>query len=80
MLGLLQAAPLVHQPVDTLDLKTDAPPFERAPPLASGSTSCATCTTRRLRGLLTDGCRMLHYSGHGFSYVDRNNEQSASGL
>ena len=21
--------------------------------------------------LLTDGCRMLHYSGHGFSYLDR---------
>lgn len=80
-IGLLQAAPLVHQgqPVDTLDLKT-----ERDVILAALRRSgrrldavCDFCTTRRLRALLTDGCRMLHYSGHGFSYVDRSGAQRA---
>ena len=65
------------QPVDALDLKT-----ERDAILASLRRAgrrvdvvCDFCTTRRLRALLTDGCRMLHYSGHGFSYIDRGGSQ-----
>ena len=34
--------------------------------------ACDYCTTTTLRSLLTDGMRLLHYSGHGFSYVDRS--------
>ena len=69
LLGLLQAAPLVHgtppMAVDMLDLKQ-----ERDCILASLTragrqlrVTCDFCTTKRLRQLLTDGCRMLHYSG-----------------
>jgi hypothetical protein len=81
MLGLLQAAPLVHsgQPVDALDLKSERDVILSALRRAGRRVNVVTdfCTTRRLRALLTDGCRMLHYSGHGFSYIDRGGTQRA---
>ena len=79
MLGLLQAAPLVHQgqPVDALDLKTERDAILGALRRSGRRVDvvCDFCTTRTLRALLTEGCRMLHYSGHGFSYVDRGGVQ-----
>ena len=75
MLGLLQAAPLMHQgqAIDALDLKTERDAILSALRRAGRRVDvvCDFCTTRTLRALLTEGCRMLHYSGHGFSYVDR---------
>ena len=76
MLALLQAAPLVHNgaPVDLLDLKQERDVVLGALRRAGKrmEVCCDFCTTRRLRDLLTDGCRILHYSGHGFSFLDRN--------
>ena len=81
MLGLLQAAPLVHggQPVEMLDLKSERDAIISSVQRAGCSVrvACDFCTTKRLRSLLTDGCRLLHYSGHGFSYVDRAGVQRA---
>ena len=76
MLALLQAAPLVHGgvAVDQLDLKHERDIVLGALRRSGKRATVVTdfCTTRRLRDLLTDGCRILHYSGHGFSFVDRN--------
>ena len=76
MLALLQAAPLVHGgvAVDQLDLKHERDIVLGALRRTGKRATVVTdfCTTRRLRDLLTDGCRILHYSGHGFSFVDRN--------
>ena len=72
----MQAAPLVHGglAVDQLDLKHERDIVIGALRRTGKRATVVTdfCTTRRLRDLLTDGCRILHYSGHGFSSVDRN--------
>ena len=72
----MQAAPLVHGgvAVDQLDLKHERDIVLGALRRTGKRATVVTdfCTTRRLRDLLTDGCRILHYSGHGFSSVDRN--------
>ena len=47
---------------------------------SSGKQAHATsdfCTTRRLRDVLTAGCRILHCSGHGFSYLDQSGRQQS---
>ena len=79
MLAVLQAAPLMHAglPVDVLDHKTERDMIVASAKRAGRRVHvvCDFCTTRRMGALLTDGCRMLHYSGHGFSDVDRNGKQ-----
>ena len=80
LLALLQAAPLVFnngeslQPIDLLDLKKERDAVLAALRRAGRrvQVACDYCTTTTLRSLLTDGMRLLHYSGHGFSYVDRS--------
>ena len=76
LFALLQAAPLVHsgQPVDMLDLKAERDAIVGSIARAGRSVQlvCGSCTARRLRSLLTDGCQLLHYSGHGLSYLDRD--------
>ena len=69
LLGLLQAAPLVHgtppMAVDMLDLKQERDCILASLTRAGRQLRVTSdfCTTKRLRQLLTDGCRMLHYSG-----------------
>ena len=67
------------QPVDMLDLKAERDVIYASLQRAGRRLKLVTdfCTTRRLRSLLTDGCRLLHYSGHGFSYLDRSGRQRA---
>ena len=81
MVALLQAAPLVHQgqPVDLLDLKAERDAIVAALARAGRriKLACDFCTTRRLRSLLTEGCRLLHYSGHGFAYTTPEGHQRA---
>ena len=80
-LALLQAAPLVHngRPVEQLDMKAERDAVFSALK-SSGKQAHATsdfCTTRRLRDVLTAGCRILHCSGHGFSYLDQSGRQQS---
>ena len=79
MLAVLQAAPLMHagRAVDVLDHKTERDMIVASAKRAGRRVQvvCDFCTTRRMGALLTDGCRMLHYSGHGFSDIDRNGKQ-----
>eukprot|EP00966_Prymnesium_polylepis_P101346 2347429-Prymnesium_polylepis.1 len=76
MLAVLQAAPLMHdnRPVPLLDHKSERDTIVASARRAGRQVHvvCDFCTTRRMGALLTDGCRMLHYSGHGFSDVDGN--------
>ena len=62
----MQAAPLVHGglAVDQLDLKHERDIVLGALRRTGKRATVVTdfCTTRRLRDLLTDGCRILHYS------------------
>jgi hypothetical protein len=81
--ALLQAAPLVigrdAKAVDQLDLKHERDTVLDAlrKTRKHMHVSCDFCTTRRLRELMTEGCRILHYSGHGFSFIDRNGQPQA---
>ena len=71
LLALLQAAPLVFnngeslQPIDLLDLKKERDAVLAALRRAGRrvQVACDYCTTTTLRSLLTDGMRLLHYSG-----------------
>jgi hypothetical protein len=72
-LAFLYASPLINQlrggPVDLLDFKTERDTLVGAI-RSSGKRveiTAATATTRNLSNLLLDGCRVLHYSGHGFT-------------
>ncbi|KAL1528637.1 hypothetical protein AB1Y20_009975, partial [Prymnesium parvum] len=79
MLAVLQAAPLVYagRPIDLLDHKAERDAIIASAQRAGRKVQvvCDFCTTRRMGALLTDGCRMLHYSGHGFTDIDRNGIQ-----
>ncbi len=74
MLALLQAAPLVHdaKPVELLDLKTERDTVIGALQRSGRGLDVIVdfCTTRTMRDVLTSGCRLLHYSGHGTSLVE----------
>lgn len=78
-IALLQATPLINadQPVDLLDLKAERDAIVASLQRAGRSVQllCDACTTKRLRALLTEGYRMLHYSGHGVTYTDRAGQQ-----
>ena len=78
-LALLQAAPLINagQPVDILDLKAERDSIVSALQRTGRRVklACDFCTTKKLLSHLTDGCFMLHYSGHGLSYTDRAGHQ-----
>lgn len=79
VLAVLQAAPLVHagRPVDLLDHKSERDAITASIHRARRRVRvvCDFCTARRLGTLLTDGCRMLHYSGHGFSDIESNGRE-----
>lgn len=72
-LAFLYAAPLVNQvrggTVDLLDFKTERDTLLETLRRAGKRVdiSCEVATTRNLRNVLLDGCRVLHYSGHGFT-------------